>query len=138
MNLTLSETPKTSFLATSPIFISILLPFSGPLTALMMLDTAAYTEISKIIQNFQQKNFIQKKGAYRVGICLALSGPSIWYGRMQPYLNEIELHEHYYIQGPVGCEGEAIQLCAVIGKNQSSSQGSHKLWKSWKTWKITK
>ena len=82
-----------------------------------MLDTGAYTEMSKIIHNFQQKNFIQKKGAYRVGICLALSGPSIWYGRMQPYLNEIELHEHYYIQGPQGCEGEAIQLCAVIGNH---------------------
>jgi hypothetical protein len=34
---------------------------------------------------------------------------------MQPYLNEIELHEHYYIQGPSGCQGEAMQLCAVVG-----------------------
>lgn len=53
---------------------------------------------------------------YRAGICLALSGPCIWYGRMQPYLNDVELHEHYYIQGPSGCQGEAMQMCAMMGR----------------------
>jgi hypothetical protein len=51
----------------------------------------------------------------KAGICLALSGPSILYGKMQPYLNEVELHEHYYIQGPPGCSGDAIQLFALMG-----------------------
>ena len=86
------------------------------MTALMMLDTGTYLPLSQLISSFQQKTYIQKKGSYRVGICMALNGPGIWYGRMQPYLNEIELHEHYYIQGPSGCQGEAIQLCAVMGK----------------------
>lgn len=81
----------------------------------MMLDTGTYLPLSEIFKSFQQRSYIQKKGPYRVGICLAISGHSIWYGRLQPYLNEIELHEHYYIQGPSGCQGEAIQLCAVIG-----------------------
>ena len=85
----------------------------------MMLDTGTYLSISQIFQKFQQKSYIQKKGPYRVGICLALSGSAIWYGRVQPYLNEIEFHEHYYIQGPSGCQGEAIQLCAVIGKTKA-------------------
>lgn len=48
-------------------------------------------------------------------MCLAISGPTILYGKMQPYLNEVELHEHCYIQGPPGCQGEAIQLFANIG-----------------------
>lgn len=86
----------------------------GPVTSLMMLDTGTYISLSKIFQSFQQRSYVQKKGPYRVGICLALSGPCVWYGRVQPYLNEIELHEHYYIQGPSGCHGEAIQLCAMI------------------------
>ncbi|KAH3888529.1 hypothetical protein DPMN_012565 [Dreissena polymorpha] len=82
----------------------------------MMLDTGIYVSLAQIFQKFQQKTYIQKKGPYRVGICLALCGPCTWYGRVQPYLNEIELQEHYYIQGPSGCQGEAIQLCSVIGK----------------------
>ncbi|XP_060578920.1 uncharacterized protein LOC132735904 isoform X2 [Ruditapes philippinarum] len=89
----------------------------GCVTALMMLDTGTYVTLSEIFKSFQQRSYIQKKGPYRIGICLALSGPSIWYGRMQPYLNEIELHEHYYIQGPSGCQGEAMQLCAVVVHN---------------------
>lgn len=51
----------------------------------------------------------------QAGICLALSGPSILYGKMQPFLNEVELHEHYYIQGPPGCSGDGIQLFAMMG-----------------------
>lgn len=89
----------------------------GTLTSLMLLDTGTYAILSQIFKRFQQKSYIQKKGAYRVGICLALSGSSIWYGHMQPYLNEIELHEHYYVQGPSGCSVEAIQLCALIVYN---------------------
>ncbi|XP_052797406.1 uncharacterized protein LOC128229669 [Mya arenaria] len=85
--------------------------------AMQMLDTGSYTDLADLPQVFaklQQKSYIQKKGPYRVGICLALSGPGVWYGRMQPYLTEIEFHEHYYIQGPSGCSGEAIQLFSSI------------------------
>ncbi|XP_052800800.1 uncharacterized protein LOC128231721 isoform X2 [Mya arenaria] len=89
----------------------------GTLTSLMMLDTGIYIPLAQIFQKFQQKSYIQKKGPYRVGICLALSGPGVYYGRVQPYLTEIEFHEHYYIQGPSGCSGEAIQLCSVIVHN---------------------
>ncbi|WAR03612.1 hypothetical protein MAR_010170 [Mya arenaria] len=47
----------------------------GTLTSLMMLDTGIYIPLAQIFQKFQQKSYIQKKGPYRVGICLALSGP---------------------------------------------------------------
>lgn len=80
-----------------------------------MVATGIYSTLSNIMKQLQQEVYIQKKGLYRVGICLAVCGPCIWYGRLQPYLNEIELHEHYYVHGPSGCQGEAIELCAQIG-----------------------
>ena len=90
----------------------------GTLPALKMIAAENFTEVSDLGRIFSimgQKSYIQKKGPYRVGICLALSGSAIWYGRVQPYLNEIEFHEHYYIQGPSGCQGETIELCGDIG-----------------------
>jgi len=81
-----------------------------------MVDTGIYSTLLSIAKTFQQDVYIQKKGPYRVGICLGLYGPCIWYGRMAPYLHEIELHEHYFIHGPPGCHEQAIQLCALIGK----------------------
>ncbi|XP_061197779.1 uncharacterized protein LOC133205901 isoform X2 [Saccostrea echinata] len=89
----------------------------GTTSALRVLDTVAFLPLGQIIQLFVQQNYIQRKGAYRAGICLALSGPSILYGKMQPFLNEVELHEHYYIQGPPGCSGDAIQLFALMVYN---------------------
>ncbi|GFO22601.1 hypothetical protein PoB_004910600 [Plakobranchus ocellatus] len=35
---------------------------------------------------------------------------------MLPYLCKLELHEHYYIQGPAGCETDAAQLFAVMSR----------------------
>nr|XP_022340995.1 uncharacterized protein LOC111135328 isoform X2 [Crassostrea virginica] len=92
----------------------------GTSSALQVLDTLAFMPLGQIIQMFVQQNYIQRKGAYRAGICLALSGPSILYGKMQPFLNEVELHEHYYIQGPPGCAGDAIQLFAMMVYNHVS------------------
>ncbi|KAL3858247.1 hypothetical protein ACJMK2_012844, partial [Sinanodonta woodiana] len=89
----------------------------GSLTSLMLVDTAVYMSLSQILNQFTQKNYIQKKGPYRVGICMCIAGPSVWYGKMQPYMNQIIIDEHYYIKGPAGCQEEAIQLCAVIVQN---------------------
>lgn len=89
----------------------------GTPSALQVLDTGVYMNLSQIVAMFTQQNYIQRKGPYRVGLCLALSGPSILFGKMQPYLNEVELHEHCYIMGPPGCQGEAVQLFAMIVQN---------------------
>ncbi|KAJ8312010.1 hypothetical protein KUTeg_009383 [Tegillarca granosa] len=89
----------------------------GTISAINLLDIGQFVPLSQFIQNFVQLNYIQRKGPYRVGLCLAISGPTILYGKMQPYLNEVELHEHCYIQGPPGCQGEAIQLFANIVHN---------------------
>ncbi|XP_060071034.1 uncharacterized protein LOC132550950 [Ylistrum balloti] len=83
-------------------------------TALIVLDTGVYVPLSEAIKAFQQTQFTHTKGPYRVAICMALSGSSILYGKMQPYLNEIELHEHIYIQGPRGHERNAVNMFVSI------------------------
>ncbi|XP_069135817.1 uncharacterized protein [Argopecten irradians] len=92
----------------------------GTPSALAILDTGAYVPLTETLKIFEQQSYIQRKGSYRVAICMAMCGPSILYGKMQPYLNEIELHEHIYIQGPPGCQGEAMQLFALIVHNHLS------------------
>ncbi|PVD32773.1 hypothetical protein C0Q70_08219 [Pomacea canaliculata] len=83
----------------------------GPESALIMMDPGAYVPIYKLIEeNLTNKSYIHRKGPYRVGICLGMVAPSTLYGKMSPYLHSIELHEHYYIQGPLGCEADARQL----------------------------
>ena len=50
---------------------------------------------------------------------MAISDLCPLYGRLVPYLNELVLHEHYYIKGPMGAQSEAISLFAKLGKFQS-------------------
>ncbi|KAL5016367.1 hypothetical protein ScPMuIL_005956 [Solemya velum] len=83
----------------------------------MLLDVGPFLSVLDIAKQFMQLNYIHRKGPYKIGICLAVSGPCIWYGKMQPYLNEVELHEHYYIQGPPGCAVEAMKLCGLMVNN---------------------
>ena len=47
----------------------------------------------------------------------ALSGFGPLYGRMMPYLHEVELEEHYFIQGPRVGRSEAVVHFAKLGKD---------------------
>ena len=47
----------------------------------------------------------------------ALSGFGPLYGRMMPYLHEVELEEHYFIQGPRVARSEAVVHFAKLGKD---------------------
>nr|KAG5697154.1 hypothetical protein BaRGS_015289 [Batillaria attramentaria] len=69
--------------------------------------SAVYQRIDEYLVN---KHYIHRKGPYRVGICLGMVAPSTLFGKLMPYQHSIELHEHYYIQGPQGCEADARQL----------------------------
>ncbi|XP_012938073.2 uncharacterized protein LOC101862797 [Aplysia californica] len=87
----------------------------GPATAVAVLDPGAYVPVLQCVQDFLlNKAYIHRKGPYRIGICLGLTGPSALYGKMRPYLTQLDLDEHYYIQGPVGCQADAAQLFAVM------------------------
>ena len=53
----------------------------------------------------------------QVAMCGAVCGDALHYGKMDPYVNELVMHEHCYIRGPSGAHGEAIQLYAKIGQS---------------------
>ena len=53
----------------------------------------------------------------QVAMCGAVCGDALHYGKMDPYVNEVVMHEHCYIRGPSGAHGEAIQLYAKIGQS---------------------
>ncbi|KAK3084141.1 hypothetical protein FSP39_008897 [Pinctada imbricata] len=87
----------------------------GVWSSLAVFDPVTIQAVLQLVQDkFQQTDFVKNKGPYRVGICLALVGSCIWYGKMDPYLNEVELHEHIYIQGPTGGYGQALDLFSEI------------------------
>jgi len=52
---------------------------------------------------------------------MALCGFAPLYGRMTPYLHEIDLEEHYFIQGPSHSRTEVIAHFAKLGKGKSIS-----------------
>ncbi|XP_048252459.1 uncharacterized protein LOC124151887 [Haliotis rufescens] len=90
----------------------------GPRSALAVLDIAAYVNLARLVQqNFSYKNYIHRKGPFRIGVCMGIVGSCLLYGQMQPYLNSITLEEHYYMQGPQGCESEALSLFAKMVYN---------------------
>ncbi|XP_046546586.1 uncharacterized protein LOC124256656 [Haliotis rubra] len=85
----------------------------GVRSALTVLDIAAYVNLARLVQqNFSSKNYIHRKGPFRIGVCMGIVGPCLLYGQMQPYVNSVTLEEHYYMQGPQGCESEALNLFA--------------------------
>ncbi|KAH9515088.1 hypothetical protein Btru_019168 [Bulinus truncatus] len=87
----------------------------GPATAIALLDPGGYLPLTQCIkENLINKAYLQRKGPYKIGICLGITGPSSLYGKMFPYLNQLDLVEHYYIQGPTGCQTDAAQLFAVM------------------------
>ena len=50
---------------------------------------------------------------------MALCGFAPLYGRMTPYLHQIDLEEHYFIQGPSHSRTEVILHFAKLGKDNS-------------------
>ena len=54
---------------------------------------------------------------WQIALSGAVNGPAMYYGKLDPYVTEVILHEHCYIRGPNGCHGEAIQLYSKISKS---------------------
>ncbi|ESO97729.1 hypothetical protein LOTGIDRAFT_152822 [Lottia gigantea] len=87
----------------------------GPLSIMSVLDADSFLPIAQIVaKHFIPRNYIQRKGPFRVGICPAITGNTVYYGKLQPYIREITIDEHYYIQGPTGCEDDVRELFAKI------------------------
>lgn len=93
------------------------LSVSGHQSALAVLDIATFFQLTPRIMSLLQRDFIQRRGPYRVAVCCAVTGSTTLYGKMDPYLRQIELTDHCYIRGPDGCWGEAIQIFSKIGRS---------------------
>ncbi|XP_077995877.1 uncharacterized protein LOC144449240 [Glandiceps talaboti] len=79
-------------------------------TALASIDVPNFQKVAVIAKQFVNKDFPQRKGQFKIAMVFAVSGFSPLYGAMVPYLDKLELHEHCYFKGPMGCHGEAIQI----------------------------
>ncbi|KAK2148606.1 hypothetical protein LSH36_489g01012 [Paralvinella palmiformis] len=74
----------------------------GLKTAMTLLDQATFLKLAPIAEGFIQKEFKMRQGHYRIAICCAVSGFSTLFGKIDPYLRQLELHEHCYARGPEG------------------------------------
>ncbi|XP_078338617.1 uncharacterized protein LOC111132219 isoform X2 [Crassostrea virginica] len=84
----------------------------GLLSAVYILDNAGFVLISDAIQPLIQNRKAVKQKQFLINVGTALSGPSILYGKTQPYLRTIDLHDHYYFQGPAEQKDMAVQVFA--------------------------
>ena len=79
------------------------------------MDQAVYFDLVPRIEPFILTRFLQRRGQYRLAVCCAVSNFTPLYGKMDPYLKEINLQEYYYIRGPSGCQMEAMQIYSKTG-----------------------
>eukprot|EP00057_Strongylocentrotus_purpuratus_P012648 XP_011667122.1 PREDICTED: uncharacterized protein LOC105439629 [Strongylocentrotus purpuratus] len=71
------------------------------------------TVLANLMANDDQ-DVISHEGQYQLSSGQAISGHSPLYGRVMPYLPFLELHEHYYIRGPISGDKGAIELFAKL------------------------
>ncbi|CAH1791577.1 unnamed protein product [Owenia fusiformis] len=86
----------------------------GHQSALALLDTAFFFIIQSIANSLTNTSFVQRKGPFKIGLCQAVTGSSLYYGTVDPYINMVLLDEHAYIKGPRGCTVEAVEIYARI------------------------
>ncbi|XP_074641822.1 uncharacterized protein LOC141899427 isoform X2 [Tubulanus polymorphus] len=86
----------------------------GHISAMCILDTAAFFMLNQLVKPFDNRTFVQRKGRYKIAMTLALSSHTPLYGRMDPYLKQVDLHEHCYIKGPHGCAADAVAIYSKI------------------------
>lgn len=84
----------------------------GLLSSVYILDNAGFISISEVVQPLIQSRKSEMRKQFLINVGTALSGPSILYGKAQPYLKTIDLHDHYYIQGPTEQKEEAVRVFA--------------------------
>ncbi|KAM7441542.1 hypothetical protein ABFA07_009426 [Porites harrisoni] len=81
----------------------------GLVSAIATLDGKQYNYLrSKLHILVNKVNTRLTISGFKTIVDAALSGFGPLYGRMMPYLHEVELEEHYFIQGPRVARSEAI------------------------------
>ncbi|XP_048752215.2 uncharacterized protein LOC125663853 isoform X2 [Ostrea edulis] len=86
----------------------------GLLSSVYVLDTGGFAPIYEAIQPLIYDKTAERRKQFTISVSTAMSGPGILYGKTQPYLKKVDLHEHYYIQGPADQRDNAIQIFASM------------------------
>ncbi|XP_061197839.1 uncharacterized protein LOC133205957 isoform X1 [Saccostrea echinata] len=86
----------------------------GLLTSVYVLDSGGFAPTYEAIQPLIQDKKAERRKQFMVHVGTAMSGPSILYGKPQPYLKKIDLHDHYYLKGPADQREDAIQIFANL------------------------
>ncbi|XP_068679786.1 uncharacterized protein [Montipora foliosa] len=81
----------------------------GLVSAIAALDGKQYNELRSKLHSLSHKvNPKPTVSGFKTLIDTALCGFAPMHGRMMPYLHEVDLEEHYFIQGPRHGRSEAI------------------------------
>ncbi|XP_048582671.1 uncharacterized protein LOC5513700 [Nematostella vectensis] len=82
----------------------------GTLSAVSSIDSRAYNELLEKLRFVINKvNPCITEIGFKATVGACLTGFSPLYGRLMPYVHEIELEEHYFIRGPRHAKADAIQ-----------------------------
>ncbi|KAK3754476.1 hypothetical protein QZH41_018992, partial [Actinostola sp. cb2023] len=89
---------------------------NGLISAVSAIDSKHYNALlSKL--NVVHNNVSSRvtDAGIKATVGLALTGFSPLYGRMMPYINQIELEEHYFLQGPVNAKMDVMNYFTKLG-----------------------
>ncbi|KAK2185352.1 hypothetical protein NP493_239g03014 [Ridgeia piscesae] len=86
----------------------------GLSSALSALDVTTFEKLLAIAETFRPIDTNRDVDVYKVGMSCAVSGHCTLYGVVDPYMRQIDLHEHCYITGPTGCVGDAFAVYAHL------------------------
>eukprot|EP00057_Strongylocentrotus_purpuratus_P028734 XP_011683208.1 PREDICTED: uncharacterized protein LOC589172 [Strongylocentrotus purpuratus] len=86
----------------------------GLSSAVSAILAQSFKKLSVLANLMANQDVVTHKGQYQLSCGQAISGHSPLYGRVMPYLPFLELHEHYYIRGPISGDKGAIELFAKL------------------------
>ncbi|XP_022801392.1 uncharacterized protein LOC111339076 [Stylophora pistillata] len=87
----------------------------GTVSAVAALDGRHYNTLRSTLHSLANKVSTRMTVAgFSTVVDLAVCGFSPIYGRMMPYLHDVDLEEHYFVQGPSHRKAEAIQHFAKL------------------------
>ncbi|XP_062502264.1 uncharacterized protein LOC134179384 isoform X3 [Corticium candelabrum] len=84
----------------------------GHYSSLAMISAQHYKVVAKIALPFFSAKTIAMIGNFKMTVDTAISGFTHLYGRMSPYLLNVDLREHIYVEGPKFSEDEVLTLFA--------------------------
>ncbi|KAJ8042688.1 hypothetical protein HOLleu_09509 [Holothuria leucospilota] len=86
----------------------------GLKSALVIVDQDKLKKVIELADAISDQEPIKQKGKFQISSGVCLSGRTVFYGQMVPYVLKLELHHHFYIKGPLGSVSEVLQLFSKV------------------------